>query len=59
MVPSGEPTKSTINELSSILDKNDIIIDGGNSFYKESVKTSSEFWSNSTVEFELFEFELE
>ena len=42
MVPSGEPTKSTINELSSILDKNDIIIDGGNSFYKESVKTSSE-----------------
>ena len=53
MVPSGEPTKSTINELSSILDKNDIIIDGGNSFYKESVKRSSELSKKKYLSYRL------
>jgi len=38
MVPSGEVTQEMINELTKILDKGDIIIDGGNSFYKDSIK---------------------
>jgi len=36
MVPSGEPTESTINTLTANLSVSDIIIDGGNSNYKDS-----------------------
>ncbi|TET74562.1 MAG: decarboxylating 6-phosphogluconate dehydrogenase [Dehalococcoidia bacterium] len=36
MVPSGEPTESTINTLAANLSVSDIIIDGGNSNYKDS-----------------------
>ncbi|MEC7880657.1 MAG: decarboxylating 6-phosphogluconate dehydrogenase [Chloroflexota bacterium] len=42
MVPSGEPTKSTISKLNSLLSSDDIVIDGGNSFYKDSIKNSIE-----------------
>ena len=38
MVPSGEATKNTLNDLRSIMHDGDIIIDGGNSYYKESVE---------------------
>ena len=38
MVPSGEATKNTLNDLRSIMQDGDIIIDGGNSYYKESVE---------------------
>lgn len=38
MVPAGEITKSTVNELKELLEEGDIIIDGGNSHYKESIK---------------------
>ncbi|MFC1979911.1 phosphogluconate dehydrogenase (NAD(+)-dependent, decarboxylating) [Chloroflexota bacterium] len=38
MVPSGEPTESTINTLAAELSSNDIIIDGGNSNYKDSMR---------------------
>ncbi|WP_125764589.1 phosphogluconate dehydrogenase (NAD(+)-dependent, decarboxylating) [Companilactobacillus hulinensis] len=38
MLPAGKPTNITIDNLSSILDKNDIVIDGGNSFYEDSLK---------------------
>ncbi|HEU64603.1 MAG: 6-phosphogluconate dehydrogenase, NAD(+)-dependent, decarboxylating [Candidatus Anoxychlamydiales bacterium] len=40
MVPSGEITEETIENISSDLSKEDILIDGGNSFYKDSVKHS-------------------
>lgn len=36
MVPSGAPTESTITDLIGLLSPGDIIIDGGNSNYKES-----------------------
>jgi 6-phosphogluconate dehydrogenase len=36
MVPSGKPVQETIEKLKSFLDTGDIIIDGGNSFYKDS-----------------------
>src|SRR4051794_23350569 len=38
MVPSGDPTEKTIQSLSSILKAGDIVIDGGNSNYKESMR---------------------
>jgi 6-phosphogluconate dehydrogenase len=36
MVPSGKPTEETINALSSLLSEGDVLIDGGNSLYKDS-----------------------
>jgi 6-phosphogluconate dehydrogenase len=38
MVPSGRPTEETISSLSSLLEAGDIIIDGGNSLYKDSMQ---------------------
>ena len=38
MVPSGEPVDQNIRDLTPLLVKGDIIIDGGNSFYKDSVR---------------------
>ena len=38
MVPSGETVQNTIDSLVKIISKGDIIIDGGNSFYKDSVR---------------------
>lgn len=43
MVPSGNPIESVVNKLSSVLEVNDIIIDGGNSNYKETMKRSKKF----------------
>lgn len=37
MVPAGAPTQSSIDKLSGILSDGDIIIDGGNSHYKDSM----------------------
>ncbi len=42
MVPSGKPTGETITSLSHMLGENDILIDGGNSFYKHSMKRAQE-----------------
>jgi len=36
MLPSGEPTENQIRELAPLLAKGDIVIDGGNSNYKDS-----------------------
>ncbi len=38
MVPAGNPTESTVNELAGLLSAGDIIIDGGNSNYKETMR---------------------
>src|SRR5205807_9443493 len=35
MVPSGEPTESTVMDLSKLLPAGSTIIDGGNSFYQD------------------------
>jgi 6-phosphogluconate dehydrogenase len=42
MVPAGEITESTVKTLSANLDSGDIIIDGGNSNYKESIRRCQE-----------------
>ena len=38
MVPAGVPTNSTIDTLIEKMDKGDIIIDGGNSNYKDNLE---------------------
>ena len=40
MVPAGDPTEQTVNALAQRLEPGDIIIDGGNSFYKDDVRRS-------------------
>jgi 6-phosphogluconate dehydrogenase len=42
MVPSGRATEETIRELSGMLSPNDILIDGGNSNFRDSMRHSSE-----------------
>jgi 6-phosphogluconate dehydrogenase len=38
MVPAGDITEKTVMSLYELLDTDDIIIDGGNSFYKDAVR---------------------
>lgn len=38
MVPAGDLTEQTVTALLAILEKDDIVIDGGNSFYKDDVR---------------------
>jgi len=38
MIPAGKPTETTIEELSNLLSKGDIIVDGGNSNYKDTMR---------------------
>ena len=42
MVPAGKVTEDTIKNLASLLEKTDILIDGGNSFYKDSIIRAEE-----------------
>ncbi len=41
MVPSGEPTENTVNNLAAQLSQGDVVIDGGNSNYKDSMRRAS------------------
>ena len=38
MLPAGVPTQSTVDKLMELSEPGDIIIDGGNSFYKDDIK---------------------
>ena len=38
MVPSGQATDDTIEKLSNLLSKGDVVIDGGNSNYKDTIR---------------------
>ena len=38
MVTSGDPTESVIDDLSTLVSPGDILIDGGNSYYKDSIR---------------------
>jgi 6-phosphogluconate dehydrogenase len=42
MVPAGEITESTVNELGSRLSGGDTIIDGGNSYYRDDIRRAAE-----------------
>jgi len=41
MLPAGEPTQSALDELAPQLERGDIIIDGGNAWYKDSVRRAA------------------
>jgi 6-phosphogluconate dehydrogenase len=38
MIPAGDPTFETVEDLTRLLSPGDIVIDGGNSYYKDSIK---------------------
>lgn len=42
MVPSGKITEGVINSVANVLEAGDIIIDGGNSNYKDTIRRSEE-----------------
>ena len=42
MLPAGAPTEDTIQMLSQVLEADDVIIDGGNTFYKDDMRRAQE-----------------
>ncbi|HEU5150512.1 MAG TPA: decarboxylating 6-phosphogluconate dehydrogenase [Iamia sp.] len=42
MVPAGEATEGTIQELAGLLGEGDVVVDGGNSNYKDSIRRANE-----------------
>ncbi len=42
MAPSGDPTEQTIQDVSQNLTSGDVVVDGGNSNYKDSMRRASE-----------------
>ena len=38
MVPAGDPTEQTIMALAEVLERGDLVVDGGNSNYKDSIR---------------------
>jgi 6-phosphogluconate dehydrogenase len=42
MVPAGGPTEDVLGQLAAACSPGDVIVDGGNSFYKDSVRHASE-----------------
>ena len=42
MIPAGDPTEQTIQKLASLLQKGDLIIDGGNSNFRDSMRRGAE-----------------
>ena len=41
MIPDGAPTESTVRELGTLLEADDIVIDGGNTFFKDDVRRAA------------------
>ncbi len=50
MIPAGKPTLDTVTIFSQILSKGDIVIDGGNSYYKDTIKNAGILEANG-IEF--------
>jgi len=50
MIKSGKPVDSFIDDILPLLDKGDILIDGGNSYYKETAKRY-DFLKSKGIEF--------
>ena len=42
MVPSGDPTENTVATLGSLLTAGDLVIEGGNSFYRDSIRRAAQ-----------------
>jgi 6-phosphogluconate dehydrogenase len=41
MVPAGGATQATVEELASVMSVGDVIVDGGNSYYKDSMRRAA------------------
>jgi 6-phosphogluconate dehydrogenase len=41
MVPAGDITESVVTELLTVLEEGDVIIDGGNSYYRDDIRRSA------------------
>lgn len=50
MIPAGKPVDDTIEKLLPLITKGDIIIDGGNSHYKDTLKRA-DYLENKGIEF--------
>jgi len=46
MVPAGPPTESTVSSLAELLSPGDIVIDGGNSNYRDSMRRAEQLGEN-------------
>ncbi len=42
MVPAGEPTEASVTNLANLMDPDDVIIDGGNSYFKDDIRRAEE-----------------
>ena len=42
MLPAGQVTEETVESLSALMERGDIIIDGGNSFYKDDIRRAKQ-----------------
>ena len=42
MLPAGAPTEQTVGQLADLMEADDTIIDGGNSFYKDDIRRAGE-----------------
>ena len=42
MVPAGVPTQQTVDTLATLLEPGDIVVEGGNSFYRDSIRQADE-----------------
>src|ERR1700735_5142284 len=47
MLPAGSVTEEMVEQLSGLLDRDDIIIDGGNSFYKDDIRRAKKLAEKS------------
>ena len=50
MLPSGQPTEETIKALATLLQPGDVVLDGGNSYYKDSIRRG-EMLASHGIEF--------
>ena len=42
MVPAGKPTEESVNSLAVLLGEGDVIVDGGNSYYRDSMRRAGQ-----------------
>jgi 6-phosphogluconate dehydrogenase len=49
MLPAGEITEKIIGQLATLLEPDDVIIDGGNSFYKDDIRRAKELRASGGV----------
>jgi 6-phosphogluconate dehydrogenase len=42
MVPAGDPTEQVVSQLGGVLEGGDIVVDGGNSLFRDSVRRAAE-----------------